>query len=129
MSLEFVLATHNAKKVREFQRIIGERMPQAVVLPYDGPEPGEAGVTFEENALIKARALAAAASGIAPGAQMPQAAKPSARARSLIRRARLSPGSSTSEVEVRIVGRRPEARHQVGEDRAEVEVGRKGLRQ
>ena len=25
MSLEFVLASHNAKKVREFQRIIGER--------------------------------------------------------------------------------------------------------
>lgn len=59
MSLEFVLATHNAKKVREYQRIIGERMPQAVVLPYDGPEPVEDGVTFEENALIKARAAAA----------------------------------------------------------------------
>jgi XTP/dITP diphosphohydrolase len=59
MSLEFVLATHNAKKVREYQRIIGERMPRAVVLPYDGPEPVEDGVTFEENALIKARAAAA----------------------------------------------------------------------
>jgi XTP/dITP diphosphohydrolase len=59
MSLEFVLATHNAKKVREYQRIIGERMPQAVVLPYDGPEPVEEGVTFEENALIKARTAAA----------------------------------------------------------------------
>jgi XTP/dITP diphosphohydrolase len=59
MSLEFVLATHNAKKVREYQHIIGERMPQAVVLPYDGPEPVEEGVTFEENALIKARTAAA----------------------------------------------------------------------
>ncbi|MDQ0892782.1 RdgB/HAM1 family non-canonical purine NTP pyrophosphatase [Agromyces ramosus] len=59
MSLEFVLATHNAKKVREFQRIIGERMPQAAVLAYDGPEPVEEGVTFEENALIKARTAAA----------------------------------------------------------------------
>jgi XTP/dITP diphosphohydrolase len=59
MSLEFVLATHNAKKVREYQRIIGERMPEAVVLPYDGPEPVEDGVTFEENALIKARTAAA----------------------------------------------------------------------
>lgn len=58
MSLEFVLATHNAKKVREYQSIIGERMPQAVVLPYDGPEPVEEGVTFEENALIKARTAA-----------------------------------------------------------------------
>lgn len=59
MSLEFVLASHNAKKVREFQRIIGERMPHAVVLPYEGPEPVEDGVTFEENALIKARTAAA----------------------------------------------------------------------
>jgi XTP/dITP diphosphohydrolase len=58
MSLEFVLATHNAKKVREFQRIIGERMPQATVLPYDGPEPVENGLTFAENALIKARTAA-----------------------------------------------------------------------
>ena len=58
VSLEFVLASHNAHKVREFQRIIGERMPQAVVLPYDGPEPVEEGVTFAENALIKARAAA-----------------------------------------------------------------------
>src|SRR4029453_1913594 len=55
MSLEFVLATHNAHKVREFQRIIGERMPQAVVLPYDGPEPIEEGVTSAENGFIKAR--------------------------------------------------------------------------
>jgi XTP/dITP diphosphohydrolase len=45
--------------VREYQRIIGERMPEAVVLPYDGPEPVEDGVTFEENALIKARTAAA----------------------------------------------------------------------
>ncbi|WP_448005210.1 RdgB/HAM1 family non-canonical purine NTP pyrophosphatase [Agromyces bauzanensis] len=59
MSLEFVLASHNAHKVREFQRIIGERMPQAVVLPYDGPEPVEEGVTFDENAFIKARTAAA----------------------------------------------------------------------
>ncbi len=58
MSLEIVLASHNAKKVREFQRIIGERMPQAVVLPYDGPEPVEDGVTFAENASIKARIAA-----------------------------------------------------------------------
>jgi XTP/dITP diphosphohydrolase len=34
-------------------------MPQAVVLAYDGPEPVEDGVTFEENALIKARTAAA----------------------------------------------------------------------
>ena len=59
MTLDLVLATHNAKKVREFQRIIGERMPQAVVHPYDGPEPVEDGLSFADNALIKARAAAA----------------------------------------------------------------------
>jgi XTP/dITP diphosphohydrolase len=59
MSLEFVLASHNAKKVREFQRIIGDRMPQASVLAYDGPEPVEEGLTFAENAFIKARTAAA----------------------------------------------------------------------
>lgn len=58
MSLEFVLASHNAKKVREFQRIIGERMPRAVVHEYDGPEPVEDGISFAENALIKARRAA-----------------------------------------------------------------------
>lgn len=58
MSLEFVLATHNAKKVREFQRIVGERMPGVAVHPYDGPQPVEDGLTFAENALIKARAAA-----------------------------------------------------------------------
>jgi XTP/dITP diphosphohydrolase len=58
MSLEFVLASHNAKKVREFRRIIGERMPHANVLPYDGPEPVESGVSFAENAFIKARTAA-----------------------------------------------------------------------
>lgn len=58
MNPEFVLATHNAHKVAEFQRIIGERMPRAAVLPYDGPEPVEDGTSFDENAFIKARAAA-----------------------------------------------------------------------
>ena len=58
MPVELVLATHNAHKVAEFQRIIGERVPGAVVLPYDGPEPVEDGTSFAENALIKARAAA-----------------------------------------------------------------------
>lgn len=58
MPLEFVLASHNQHKVTEFQRIIGERMPGAVVHSYDGPEPAETGVTFAENAFIKARAAA-----------------------------------------------------------------------
>ena len=53
-----VLATRNAHKLREFQRLLPdtrlEPLPDAVVLP---PETGK---TFEENALIKARAAAQA---------------------------------------------------------------------
>ena len=54
----FVLATHNLHKVSEFNTIIGERFPAINVVSYDGPEPVETGVTFAENALIKARAAA-----------------------------------------------------------------------
>ena len=59
MTLEVVLATHNQHKVREFQRILGAGVPEVTVLAYDGPEPVEDGVTFSENALIKARVAAA----------------------------------------------------------------------
>ncbi|WP_308799383.1 RdgB/HAM1 family non-canonical purine NTP pyrophosphatase [Agromyces silvae] len=59
MTLEVVLASHNAHKVAEFQRIIGERLPDVHVLAYDGPSPVEDGTSFAENALIKARAAAA----------------------------------------------------------------------
>jgi XTP/dITP diphosphohydrolase len=56
----YTLATRNAHKVREFERLMRgagvfvESLPEAVVLP---PEDGE---TFAENALGKARAAAAA---------------------------------------------------------------------
>lgn len=59
MPVEFVLATHNQYKVEEFQRILAEVLPDAVVHAYDGPEPVEDGVTFAANALIKARTAAA----------------------------------------------------------------------
>lgn len=59
MALEFVLATHNQHKVEEFQRILAEVLPDAIVHAYDGPEPVEDGVTFAANALIKARRAAA----------------------------------------------------------------------
>ena len=59
MSIEVVLATHNQHKVQEFQRILGAAMPEISVVAYDGPEPVEDGVTFSENALIKARTAAA----------------------------------------------------------------------
>jgi XTP/dITP diphosphohydrolase len=54
-----VLATHNRHKVEEFQAIVAAARPDLQVIAYDGPEPVEDGVTFAENALIKARAAAA----------------------------------------------------------------------
>ncbi|MGX5771845.1 RdgB/HAM1 family non-canonical purine NTP pyrophosphatase [Microbacterium trichothecenolyticum] len=53
-----VLATHNRHKVEEFQAIVAATRPDLMVVAYDGPEPVEDGVTFAENALIKARAAA-----------------------------------------------------------------------
>ena len=54
----FVLATHNAHKVQELQRILGDRLGHHQLIGYDGPEPVEDGDSFEANALIKARAAA-----------------------------------------------------------------------
>lgn len=54
-----VLATHNAHKVQEFHAIVAATRPDLEVIGYDGPEPVEDGVTFAENALIKARVAAA----------------------------------------------------------------------
>ncbi len=54
-----VLATHNPHKVEEFQAIVAATRPDLEVVGYDGPEPVEDGVTFAQNALIKARAAAA----------------------------------------------------------------------
>lgn len=54
-----VLATHNPHKVEEFAGIVARVRPDLEVIGYDGPEPVEDGVTFAENALIKARAAVA----------------------------------------------------------------------
>ena len=56
-----VLATHNAHKVEELRKIlgaelVGTELGDIELIGYDGPEPVEDGATFEENALIKARA-------------------------------------------------------------------------
>ena len=51
-----VLATHNAHKVQELRRILGDRLGDHELVGYDGPSPVEDGDTFEANALIKARA-------------------------------------------------------------------------
>ncbi|MGO1342613.1 MAG: non-canonical purine NTP pyrophosphatase, partial [Cellulosimicrobium funkei] len=66
-----VLATHNPGKIAELRAILAaeldahpglELAPEAIVGAGDvgAPEPVEDGVTFAENALIKARALVAA---------------------------------------------------------------------
>lgn len=65
MTARLVLATHNTKKVGELRAILAA---SGLVLPDGGlvtsgdlgaPEPVEDGVTFAENALIKARAVCA----------------------------------------------------------------------
>ncbi|WP_460797631.1 RdgB/HAM1 family non-canonical purine NTP pyrophosphatase [Microbacterium sp. GXF0217] len=58
MTVRVVLATHNPHKVAEFAQIVARTRPDLEVVGYDGPEPVEDGVTFAENALIKARAAA-----------------------------------------------------------------------
>jgi len=56
--MKLVLATHNAHKVEELRRILGDRLEGIELVGYGGPEAIEDGETFEANALIKARAAA-----------------------------------------------------------------------
>ncbi|ANF30301.1 non-canonical purine NTP pyrophosphatase [Leifsonia xyli] len=58
MSVRVVLATHNRGKAQEFQELLGRQIPGLEIVTYEGPEPVEDGTSFEENALIKARAAA-----------------------------------------------------------------------
>lgn len=58
-TVRVVLATHNAHKVVELRKILGEQLAGIELIGYDGPEPVEDGDTFEANALIKARAASA----------------------------------------------------------------------
>lgn len=59
MSQTLVLASHNAHKLEELRRILGPLIPGIELVGYDGPEPVENGLSFEDNALLKARAAAA----------------------------------------------------------------------
>lgn len=52
--MQFVLASHNQKKLEELSAILGGLGIEVVPLPEDAPEPEENGKTFEENARIKA---------------------------------------------------------------------------
>lgn len=54
--MKLVLATHNAHKVDELRRILGSTLEGIELVGYDGPEPVEDGASFQDNALIKARA-------------------------------------------------------------------------
>jgi XTP/dITP diphosphohydrolase len=53
-----VLATRNPGKLRELDRILGVRLAGLEDFP-GAPDVPETGATFEENALLKARAIAA----------------------------------------------------------------------
>lgn len=60
---ELVLATANPGKVRELRRLVGEWGPIAVRSLVDWPRvvlPPEDGATYEDNAVVKARAVVAA---------------------------------------------------------------------
>lgn len=54
--MKLVLATHNAHKVVEVGDILRGLGAAVELMAYDGPEPVEDGISFAENALIKARA-------------------------------------------------------------------------
>ena len=54
--MKLVFATGNKHKVQEAQLILGSRIPELEIGSFDGPEPVESGVSFLENAMIKARA-------------------------------------------------------------------------
>lgn len=56
--IQFVLASHNQKKIRELADILGGLGIEVVPLPENAPEPDETGATFEENAMIKAESVA-----------------------------------------------------------------------
>lgn len=60
--LDVVLATRNAGKVREFERLLGEGFGVRP-LPDDMEMPEETGATFSENALLKARTVFVALDG------------------------------------------------------------------
>ena len=54
--MQFVLASHNKKKLVEMSDILSGLDIEIVPLPENAPEPEEDGATFAENARIKARA-------------------------------------------------------------------------
>lgn len=56
--MQFVLASHNKKKLAEMAAILSGLGIEVLPLPENAPEPEETGKTFEENAMIKAKSAA-----------------------------------------------------------------------
>jgi XTP/dITP diphosphohydrolase len=54
--MKLVLATHNEGKLAELRAILESQVPGLELVGYDGPEPVENGLSFLENAMIKAKA-------------------------------------------------------------------------
>ena len=54
--MKLVLATHNSGKLAEIRAILEPAVEGLELIGYDGPEPIEDGISYLENALIKARA-------------------------------------------------------------------------
>ena len=54
--MKVVLATHNQGKVEELRAILQPQVPGLELVGYDGPSPIEDGLSFLENAMIKAKA-------------------------------------------------------------------------
>jgi XTP/dITP diphosphohydrolase len=54
--MKLVLATHNQGKLEELRAILEAQVPGLELVSYDGPEPVEDGLSFLENAMIKAKA-------------------------------------------------------------------------
>lgn len=63
---ELLIATHNKGKAREIAELLAPYVPKfTTAADLDLPEPEETGVTFAENAILKARAAATASGKIA----------------------------------------------------------------
>lgn len=56
--MKLVLASHNLGKLAELKAILEPAVGDLELIGYDGPEPVEDGISYLENALIKARAAA-----------------------------------------------------------------------
>lgn len=52
---ELVLASHNAGKLNELQALLGARIRLRLISEFSAEEPEETGLSFVENALLKAR--------------------------------------------------------------------------